>query len=263
MTGVFPSFDPIFPIFVEEDKDVSKNDECFSDQPQGPSIAKFDKLPPQTSGWDTQTLSDVSRELSNAKSPAILEESTKKSNIEVVLQETVLHVQNQLLSRLESMDPLKPESMTMAVEATFDVLDRLSVDYMPFRERVREFITCASTLADMERPVNFEHSLQELIEQLHFEEVRYRDISHVHDEAVAAFTASNQRIQSLREDASRVKDLLQQVENQLSSWEAETRVLETRASEISRDMLKSQQSLQALSREAEEATKFCQKREQE
>ena len=57
-------------------------------------------------------------------------------------------------------------------------------------------------------------------------------------------------------------ELLFQIENQLSNCEAETKELETRVGDVSRDMLESQKSLQTASQEAEEATKLCHQREQ-
>ncbi|KAK7859298.1 hypothetical protein CFP56_006804 [Quercus suber] len=98
--------------------------------------------------------------------------------------------------------------------------------------------------------------------KLHSEKVRYDDISRIHDEIMTAFIDSNQRLHSLREEASYVKELLLQIENQLSSCEAKTKELETRVGEVSRDMLESEKSLQTASQEAEEATKLCHQREQ-
>ncbi|KAG6676178.1 hypothetical protein I3842_15G139800 [Carya illinoinensis] len=251
---VFPSFDPTF----VQNKNVFNN-EGFTDLPHSLSSADFDKPSSQISGGDTTAVSNVSWELSNPKSSSpIFEGSTTTSHLEV-LEQTLVYVQNQLITSLQSMDPLKHESMTQAAKATFDVLDRLSVDYTPFRECVRKFIDLASSLADMEHPATNEHSLQELIEQYHCEKVRYEDICHFHAKTVSSLMASSQRILSLREEVSYVKDLLMRVENQLSGCEAETKVLETRAGEICKDMLGSQKSLQTLS----EAMELCLRREQE
>ncbi|KAF5456940.1 hypothetical protein F2P56_021088 [Juglans regia] len=250
---VFPSFDPTY----VQNKNVFNN-EGFTDLPHSLSIADFDKPSPQISGRDTPALSNVSWELSNPKSSPPIFEGSTTSHLEV-LEQTLVYVQNQLITSLQSMDPLKHESMTQAAKATFDVLDRLLVDYTPFRERVRKFIDQASSLADMERSATNEHSLQELIEQYHCEKVGYEDICHIHAETVSSLMASSQRILSLREEASCVRDLLLRVENQLSSCEAEKKVLETRAGEICKDMLRSQKSLQTLS----EAMKLCLRREQE
>jgi septal ring factor EnvC (AmiA/AmiB activator) len=87
---------------------------------------------------------------------------------------------------------------------------------------------------------------------------KYDDISSIHAKTMTAFKASNQRLKSLRERASSLKDLLVRVENQLSSCEVETKELEARVGEIYWDILESQKSLQALSREAEEAMKLHQ-----
>ena len=254
MAGVFPNFDLIF---VLRDKDVS-NCEGSADLHHSPSIVEFDETSSQISCCDAQS----SSELSIPKSPpAFLKGSVTTLNMDV-LEQTVLHVQNQLLTHLESMNPLEHESMTQVVESTFIVLDRLLVNYTPFQERVKEFIACASSFADIEQSINNKHSFQELTEWYHSEKVRYDDISRIHDEIMTAFTDSNQRLHSLREEASCVKELLLRIENQLSSCEAETKELETRVGEVSRDMLVSQKSLQTASQEAEEATKLYHQREQ-
>ncbi|KAK7827649.1 hypothetical protein CFP56_030927 [Quercus suber] len=252
--GVFPNFDPIF---VPRDKDVS-NCEGSADLHHSPSIVEFDETSSQISCRDAQS----SSELSTPKSPpALLEGRVTTLNMDV-LGQTVLHVQNQLLTHLESMNPLEHESMTQVVESTFIVLDRLLVNYTPFQELVKEFIACASSFADIEQSINNERSFQELMERYHSEKVRYDDISRIHDEIMTAFADSNRRLHSLREEASCVKELLLRIENQLSSCEAETKELETRVGEVSRDMLESQKSLQTASQEAEEATKLCHQREQ-
>ncbi|KAL4652919.1 hypothetical protein ACB092_01G266000 [Castanea dentata] len=251
---VFPNFDPIF---VPRDKDVS-NCEGSADLHHSPSIVEFDETSSQISCCDVQSLS----ELSIPKSPpALLKGSVTTLNMDV-LEQTVLYVQNQLLTHLESMNPLEHESMTQVAKSTFIVLDRLLVNYTPFHERVKEFIACASSFADIEQSINNEHSFQDLMERLHSEKVRYDDISHIHYEIMTAYTDSNQRLHSLREEVSCVKELLLRIENQLSSCEAETKELETRVGEVSRDMLESQKSLQTASQEAEEATKLCHQREQ-
>ncbi|XP_050260065.1 uncharacterized protein LOC126705187 [Quercus robur] len=102
--GVFPNFDSIF---VPRDKDVS-NCEGSADLHHSPSIVEFDETSSQISCRDAQS----SSELSIPKSPpALLKGSVTTLNVDV-LEQTVLHVQNQLLTRLESMNPLQHESMT-------------------------------------------------------------------------------------------------------------------------------------------------------
>jgi len=69
---------------------------------------------------------------------------------------------------------------------------------------------------------------------------KYDDISSIHAKTMTAFKASNQRLKSLRERVYSLKEL------------------EARVGEIYWDILESQKSLQALSREAEEAMKLHQ-----
>lgn len=86
----------------------------------------------------------------------------------------MLDVQNKLLAHLESM--------AQEAESTFNVLDILLVNHAPFHELVKKFIACASSLADKEKSVNQDQSLQALIERYHSEKVRYDDISRIHAE---------------------------------------------------------------------------------
>lgn len=168
------------------------NNEGFNGLPHSLSITDFDKPSPQISGQDTPALINVSWEVSNPKSsPPIFEGNISTSHLEV-FEQTLLYVQNQLITSLQSMDALNYESMTKAAKAIFDVLDQLSVDYRPLRERVRKFIDQASSISEMEHSATNEHSLQELIEQYHSEKVRYEDICHNHAETVSSLTASSQ-----------------------------------------------------------------------
>ncbi|XP_030957830.1 uncharacterized protein LOC115987308 [Quercus lobata] len=122
--GVFPNFDSIF---VPRDKDVS-NCEGSADLHHSPSIVEFDETSSQISCRDAQS----SSELSIPKSPpALLKGSVTTLNVDV-LEQTVLPLQNQLLTHLESMNLLQHKSMTQVVESTFIVLDRLLVNYTPF-----------------------------------------------------------------------------------------------------------------------------------
>ena len=253
--GVFPSFDPMF---VPQDKNVS-NYEFFRYLPHSPLIVEFDEPSSQISGQDARALCDVSLEMPIAKSPPAMSEGRITTLNMEVLEQTVLDVQNKFLAYLESM--------AQEAESTFNVLDILLVNHAPFHELVEKFIVCASSLADKEKSVNQEQSLQALIERYLSEKVRYDDISRIHAGTETALTASNRHLISLREEASCVKDLLLRIENQLSSCEAETKELETRTGEISRNMLESEKSLQAAYGEAEEALKlhqmkFCQQKEQ-
>lgn len=86
----------------------------------------------------------------------------------------MLDVQNKLLAHLESM--------AQEAESTFNVLDILLVNHAPFHELVKKFIACAASLADKEKSVNQDQSLQALIERYHSEKVRYDDISRIHAE---------------------------------------------------------------------------------
>lgn len=188
----------------------------------------------------------------------ILTESTLKA-----LRQAAAYIQSNLLALLESVDPLDHESMVREANSTFVALDGMSVDYRPFYDHIREFIGCVYWLAQIEWSIHNDISSEELINRYNSTKLRFDDLSRSHAEAVAVFAASDERLQLLREKASRVKNLLLQIEDQLSSCEAETKDLETHREEISKEMLEFEQSFLAASREAAEAMKLRQQKEVE
>ncbi|KAK9273274.1 hypothetical protein L1049_018081 [Liquidambar formosana] len=251
---VFPSFD-----FILVPKDV--------DVPHSPLSVESDKsgrLSLVNSLPNAQLSSGVLWEPLGLKSPPnvvqgnILTESTLKA-----LGQAAAYIQSNLLALLESMDPLDHESMVREANSTFVALDGMSVDYRPFYERIREFIGCVYWLAQIEWSIHNDISSKELINRYNSTKLRFDDLSRSHVEAVAVFAASDERLQLLREEASRVKNLLLQIEDQLSSCEAETKDLKTHRDEISEEMLEWEQSFLAASREAAEALKLHQQREVE
>ena len=62
---------------------------------------------------------------------------------------------------------------TYKVRITTLNMDILLVNHAPFHELVKKFIVCASSLADKEKSVNQEQSLQALIERYLSKKVRY------------------------------------------------------------------------------------------
>ncbi|BFG27217.1 hypothetical protein CerSpe_134910 [Prunus speciosa] len=255
---VFPSLDPIF---IPKETDGSHS-EGLVDLPHIPSHSNFHVSPQMPSEDDAQPLSGVLFELSGIKNLSDpLQDSVVTGKIVEALEQAALPIQNLLLTLLESMDPLQHESMTRAAECTFAALDHLSVDYRRFSERVRKFIACASSLAEVERSIRNDLSSKELIKGYHNEVDRFDNISRTHDDMVGAFTTSDHRLQSLRKEASRVKEMLLQIENQLSLCEVETSELKTRVDETAKDMIETEKRLQAVAQRAEAAMKLCHQRE--
>lgn len=218
---------------------------------------KSDALFPSTPRQDAQVSSGVLREggieQANLMNVSILE----------AFRQAALSVQNDLLNLLDSTDTFDHEEMVREAKLVFDALDHLGVDYTLFRERVMEFIERASSLAALELSIWDDMSTEELVDRYAHEKDHFESLSCSQAEAMTAFTASKERLQSLDEEAVTLKNKLFQIENQLSACKAETMDLESRLVEISEEVSISQQSLQVASQEAEEASKLREQREAE
>ena len=250
-TGVFPSFDPIF-----VPQEVKSDFECLSNLSQSPS-----DRPRLTPGQHAQK-SDVLFEPSSLKNPPISlggNAAISKPILEA-FQQAALHIQNELITLLESMDPLDHDSMVREANSAFAGLDHLGIIYRPFYERVKKFISCSSTLAKIESTIC---NAQQLMDSYHHKMSHYESISRVHGKAMTALTSSGDRLRSLQKEAVRVKQMLLQIETELSCSEVETAVMEIHLLQISQDMLESKQNLEAVYKEADQAIKRQQQIEAE
>ncbi|RVX06737.1 hypothetical protein CK203_014997 [Vitis vinifera] len=235
--GVFPSYDPIF-----VPTDVECDVECLSNLSQSPS-----DLLRLTHGQDAQTLDVLLEPPGLTNPPNILGGNAVISgSIWAAFRQAALHVQNELLTLLELMNPQDHESMVREANSAFAGLDRLGIDYRPFYERVKKFIGCASTLAQIESTIRNDLASQELMNSYRSKMSHYENISRVHSKAMGAFTSSDDRLHFLQKEAIRVREMLLQIETQLSCCEVETAVLEIHLLQISQDMLETKQNLEGV-----------------
>ncbi|KAK2665971.1 hypothetical protein Ddye_004545 [Dipteronia dyeriana] len=268
---IFPSFDPIF---------VPRDGNRLDLEGSTPEL---DKLSSRTHGGDRQQwngvlwkhsglkrsyatiqsdtlISPVSKSLEHTAAPF---QSLEQAAVQFQkrLEQAALHFQNEFVTILNRIDSSDPDTMTKKADKFFSDLDRvqLPINYEPFSRRVREFIESASRLAGIEKSICKACSLEELTEVYNSEKVRFDDISKAHDEAVAAFSNSSRRHQSLQEDASRLRDMLLRIESQSSCCEAETSELNVQMDVISKVKLESKKRME----EAKETLKLREQREAE
>lgn len=254
LTGVFPSFDPIS---VPKDVDAFYSSN-INDQPHHTPMNAEPDSSLQIPSQDSQ--SGILLELSSIQNiPGMHRGRDYTGQISKALAELGSHVQNQLLAMLESTEPHNHRSMTEAANKTFSVLSSLSIDYRSFSEHVRKFISCASSLAEMEESVMAEQSTEEIMEWYDNERANVDEISTMQAETKDAVTASEQQLKSLGEEASRLKEMLLQIEDQLRHCKKENAELKIKSRKISEDMLESGKKLQ----EAEAAKKLHEERERE
>lgn len=161
-----------------------------------------------------------------------------------------------LLDILQSMDQTQHETMLKVAENTFDSLRHLSIDYASFSKAVREYIECKSKLAGIEESMGADSSSEEFLGHYNDKKTQFDNISQRHVEAVSAYEASENHLQSLRLEVTRVKNMLLQLEKQLTYCEAETLRCKSCVTEISNHKSESERSLDAACEKMEEALKL-------
>ncbi|KAJ6896567.1 hypothetical protein NC651_022689 [Populus alba x Populus x berolinensis] len=161
-----------------------------------------------------------------------------------------------LLDILQSMDLTQHETMLKVAENTFDTLRHLSIDHASFSKAVREYIQCKSKLAGIEESMGKDFSPEEFLGHYNDKKTQFDNISQRHVEAVSACEASENHLQSLRGEVSRVKNMLLELEKQLSFCEAETSRCKSCVSEISNHKSESERSLDSACEKMEKALKL-------
>ncbi|KAJ6345954.1 hypothetical protein OIU78_008585 [Salix suchowensis] len=232
-----PPFDP-----VTEDEGLtlvagSSSNDAKSDKQQGPFL--------QSPGEDAEHPNCIFQVPSGTKTVAENSDASK-----LALKTSG----NCLLYFLQSMDQTQHETMLKVAEVTFDNLLHLPIDYASFSKAVREYIDCKSKLAGISESMGGDFSSDEFLDHYNDKKTHFDNISQRHVEAVSACEASENCLQSLRGEVSRVKHSLLLLEKQLSSCEAETLRCKSRVDEISNLKLESERSLDAACEKMEKAS---------
>ncbi|KAL2236721.1 uncharacterized protein LOC105165107 isoform X2 [Sesamum indicum] len=173
------------------------------------------------------------------------------------------HLQNELLTHLETMDVKDHEAMRQAAEATFAALDRLLFDHQDFKARANELIHCATLLANIEESMPRNNSYQKLVDQCSSERMRLDEINSFHAKAVDTMTDNKKRLKVLQEEISSTMDWIFQIEAELSSCEIEMLKMEHELDEISKNKEVLEGKFLIASKALEESQKLRQLKEAE
>lgn len=149
--------------------------------------------------------------------------------------EAAQHLQNDLLTLLETMDTKDHMAMREAAEATFDALDHLFFGHEDFKNRVNELIHCASLLSEIEQSMPTDDSYQRLVERCSSERKRLDEINCVHAETINTVINKKKCLKDLQEEISSTLDWLFQIEAEIYCFEIEMRGMEIELERISRD----------------------------
>jgi len=244
--GVFPSFDPIS---LPRDGDVPF-------EIRSPSSVESSELSLPTPFQPSGALCEPS----GLKPPAKKFEGNKmKGSVLGVFKQAAVSLQDELLTLLESMDHHDHESMLEESYAVFGALDRLFVDYEPFKEQVLNYIGCATSLNQVELSIDDnDRSSLELYNSYNRKKLRLEDVSCLHSKTSSALEASNEHLQYLQQEASRLRDMLLRAEEELALCKVECTEIDSRFRQLAEDKLHLELDLQASFHEAEEAKKVCQ-----
>ncbi|KAI8541227.1 hypothetical protein RHMOL_Rhmol08G0046000 [Rhododendron molle] len=250
--GVFPCFDPIslpqdanIPFEIRSPLPVESGKQYLL-APFEPSAA-------------------VLSETSGLKSPSKhFQGKIMKESVIDKFKRAAASLREELLILLESMDFHDHASMLKESCSVFGALERLMVDYEPFKEKVMKYIGSAESLAQLELSIdNGDRSSRELFDSYNRKKQHLEVISHGHAQTLSDLEASNRHLQYLEQEASRLKDMLRCVEEELACCKVENMEIDTRFNEIAEDKLQLELNLQAAFNEAEEEKKVCQRREAE
>ncbi|CAK9166182.1 unnamed protein product [Ilex paraguariensis] len=257
---VFPSFDPI-----SDSKSVDLFEiEASPRQRESPLAAEGNNSSPVLIGQDDQSLSVVPWEPSKFEgSLDIVPGRIMEVSVSEAFGKVALILQDKLVTLLESMHYSAHEFMVREAKTTFAALGLLFIDCRPFCKRVEEFISHASSLAEIGSCIRHDHLSRELLDRCNLEKKRLHDISGDHAKAKADLETCRERLQVLRTEASRVRGLLCQLEMELADCEAQNKDFEICFDHISKEMEESERSVVVASKEAEAALKLCQQREVE
>ncbi|XP_050233976.1 uncharacterized protein LOC126682366 isoform X2 [Mercurialis annua] len=250
--GIFPNFDPVR---CSENVNIYNNEGRFL-LPHRVLSAESD-MPTLRASLQDARLSD-----------AVFPEPSRQENHSGIIPDSnvspksILKTFGQsLFDILESINPPDSIQMLKVAESTLIAFQRLSIDCGPFAEAVKDYIHNISVLTAIEGSINEGPSYEALIKRHESEKVRFDDVSHLHTEAEAAYSTSENHLQSLQEEVSRVKGILVQLEKQLVACEAETALLKARANEVSEDVAVSKRSMDAAYSEMETASELKRQRE--
>lgn len=242
--GVFPSFNAI----------IVPRQGINHDDLSGVSNQLVVSNPGEHAQISAGCLSVVSRNDVSSNYSLSSERKTKEQR----QKQIVLNALKELLVDLQSMNPLDHESMRKAAEDTFEVFTTLPVDYKEFSGYVWDFINLTCSLAEVQNSIQNGLSLDENIQRYEEEKLRLTDI---HDNFVKTKTLleeSQQRGQSLREEAFRLKEMLQGVESRLTYCDMETKKMEIHLGEINMSKLEAEESLKIAANQVVSARKLSQ-----
>ncbi|CAL5410211.1 unnamed protein product [Camellia sinensis] len=154
--------------------------------------------------------------------------------------EAATHIQKCLTISLQSMTDVN--DMIAVANNVFMILKSLGVDFISFYEKVKIFLECfalKTQLADSSNLSTAEFEAQYYEKKLHFDKV-----SGEHEQLSASIIKSDEHIAGLNQRIIQTKELLKQLEEELSSTQAERASFMCDFAQASESVSKSEEGMQ-------------------
>lgn len=154
--------------------------------------------------------------------------------------EAATHIQKGLTISLQSMTDVN--GMIAVANNVFMILKSLGVDFISFYEKVKIFLGCfalKTQLADSSNLSTAEFEAQYYEKKLHFDKV-----SGEHEQLSASIIKSDEHIAGLNQRIIQTKELLKQLEEELSSTQAEHASFMCDFAQASESVSKSEEDVQ-------------------
>lgn len=209
----------------------------------------------------TSSHTKVSRDI--ISSPNKSQNVERKSIMSKALRhrEVVLFTQQRLLIDLETLDPHEHESMREAAETTFDILNNLGIDYIHFSDCVLDYISFASSIAEIDKSMENSLTMEEHNKLFEEEKMRFAQLQDDYAKNKALLEATNRPKQLLCKQVSNLKAMLTEKENQLKICELEILKIETYIGDLERNLSETEITLKERAEQTEVARKQSEERQ--
>ncbi|KAI4375806.1 hypothetical protein MLD38_013632 [Melastoma candidum] len=157
----------------------------------------------------------------------------------------------ELVKKLEASDQHDPAKLQQDASIYFAFLDHLSDDSQHFKDCVNKFIQHATSLAEIRTG---ESALNVLLERYEEKKRQFEKFSHSEAETLNAFVGCSGRIEFLRQEVLRLKEMLLNFEKELGNSEEEFAGIGKKLSDIHRKMEFAKASMEDASADAAEAS---------
>ncbi|KAI6700920.1 hypothetical protein NL676_015244 [Syzygium grande] len=206
-----PSLCGIFPSLAVDHMDISSVGQSHLESGMDYRNLQFSTGNSFSAEHVSETRSEVSRFQSH---PELASNHQSRGKVSVLNQMAKL-AQKDIIDLLKK-NLLDHAYLEKEARDRLDCLDFLPVDSSQFKEQVKEFLLCASRLAEVEHPTN-ETAMPNVLERCSRAKKMFHDVSEKYSVTSDAYAVGDGRIKHLREDYHCAKETLLRIEQSCMS----------------------------------------------